>query len=194
MAPPTCPTMAVLKTAPQGPLMCVKYHPWHKCYWQTWLDSWGSELPAHLMHIHLLYPTGLARAPKLCHLATLQLPHKCIVTLIMQICILFSPNTCIRSLLLYWSWDTGLDVEFWFILYIYIWIKSGRIFHIFVFLHFVTVVTWRRIGLQARFDTQADIINLCRIVKKGLMTKAKVLFWACCGHTTTISFGTAWQS
>lgn len=43
------------------------------------------------MHIHLLYPTGLTRAPKLCHLATLQLPPKCIVTLIMQICILFSP-------------------------------------------------------------------------------------------------------
>ncbi len=117
-APPTCPTMAVLKTALQGLLMCVKYHPWHKCYWQTWLDIWGSELPTYLMHIHLLYPTGLARAPKLCHLATLQLPPKCIVTLIMQICILFSPNTCIRSLLLYWSWDMGLternQVECWF--------------------------------------------------------------------------------
>lgn len=74
-----------------GLLMCVKYHPWHKRYWQTWLDIWGSELPGYLMHIHLLYPTGLARAPKPCHLATLQLPPKCIVTLIMQICILFPP-------------------------------------------------------------------------------------------------------
>lgn len=91
MAPPTCPTMPVSKTALQGVLMCVKYHPWHKRYWQTWLDIWGSELPGYLMHIHLLYPTGLARAPKLCHLATLQLPPKCIVTLIMQICILFPP-------------------------------------------------------------------------------------------------------
>ncbi len=107
-APPTCPTMAVLKTALQGLLMCVKYRSWHKWYWQTWLDIWGSELPAYLMHIHLLYPTGLARAPQLCHLATLRLPRKCIVTLIMQICILFSSYTCIRSLLLYWSWDTGL--------------------------------------------------------------------------------------
>lgn len=114
--------MAVLKTVLQGLLMCVKYHPWHKCYWQTWLDIWGSELPAYLMHIHLLYPTGLARAPKLCHLATLQLQRKCIVTLIMQICILFSPNTCIRSLLLYWSWDMGLternQVECWFFFFI----------------------------------------------------------------------------
>lgn len=90
-APPTCPTMEVLTTALQGLLMCVKYHPWRKCYWQTWLDIWGSELPTYLMHIHLLYPTGLARAPKLCHLSTLELPPKCIVTLIMQICILFSP-------------------------------------------------------------------------------------------------------
>lgn len=108
-APPTCPTMAASKTALPGLLMCVKYHPWHKCYWQTWLDIWGSELPAYLMHIHLLYPTGLARAPKLCHLATLQLPPKCIVTLIMQICTPPPPpNTCIRSLLLYWGWDMGL--------------------------------------------------------------------------------------
>ena len=109
--PPTFPTMVMLTTALQGLLMCVKYYLWHKCYWQTWLDSWGSDLPAYLMHIHLLYPTGLARALELCHLATLQLPPKCIVTLIMQICILFSPNTCIRNLLHYWNWDTGLSVR-----------------------------------------------------------------------------------
>lgn len=90
-APPTCPTHTSVEDSSTGRLMCVKYHPWRKRYWQTWLDIWGSELPGYLMHIHLLYPAGLARAPKLCHLATLQLPPKCIVTLIMQICILFPP-------------------------------------------------------------------------------------------------------
>lgn len=139
-APPTCPNIAALKTALQDLLMCMKYHPWHKCYWQTWLDVWGSELPVYLMYIHLLYPTGLARAPKLCHLATLQLPPKCIVTLIMQISILFSPNTCIRSLLLYWGWDMGLtdrnQLEFFFFI-------ICRNLKFLGFLHFITVVTFR---------------------------------------------------
>lgn len=101
--------MAALGTELQGLLMCVKYYPWHKCYWQTWLDIWGSELSVYLMHIHFLYPNGLARALELCHLATLHLTAKCIVTLIMQICILFFPNTCIRSLLHYWSWEACLS-------------------------------------------------------------------------------------
>lgn len=127
-APPTHPTMAALRTELQGLLMCVKYYPWHECYWQTWLDIWGSELSVYLMHIHLLYPTGLSRALELCHLATLQQLPKYIVTLIMQICILFSSNTCIRSLLYYWSWDTGPSernqVEIW-----------GNLLHIFISTH-----------------------------------------------------------
>lgn len=167
-APPTCPTMAALKTALQGLLICVKYYLWHECYWQTWLDILGSELPAYLMHIHLLYPTGLARAPELCHLATLQLPPKCIVTLIMQICILFSPNTCIRSLLLYWSWDMGLSerqyVDFFFSLSLFFFFNNlGESFTFFVFLHFITVVTLRTDQIKTCFDAQAYIMNLCRM-------------------------------